>query len=289
MANFLFSHNTLVGLLIFSLGIALAFPACFLLFIRPGRGGVQSQAIMTAACWSISWAGSPSTVSRTRCDHAVGAPAHPGGKGPVSRSHDRLDSLASRESWRADRDRAVMMLFVAGILEGGFRQLSRTRPGDSPSGGCTGLMWLSYFTLAGDADDGRGIAERPRFGLPGGTHGEAAKHRDHRPGGRNAVFDLADQANAPPPLRSTCSSGPSRLPFLSDFGFRVFGAFKLTGQIGLTVALSIMLVLGCGPQPLLHPFRTGLAGVDAGQAGGRNPCGRPQGGPRRRPPSSPAT
>jgi hypothetical protein len=41
------------------------------------------------------------------------------------------------------------MFFVAGILEGGFRQLVQSTDLRLAIGGLTGLLWLFYFVAAG--------------------------------------------------------------------------------------------------------------------------------------------
>jgi len=62
----------------------------------------------------------------------------------------RLESLATQGKVAAQiAIGAMMMLFVAGILEGGFRQLIQPTEWRFAIGGVTGLLWLSYYTLAG--------------------------------------------------------------------------------------------------------------------------------------------
>jgi uncharacterized membrane protein SpoIIM required for sporulation len=62
----------------------------------------------------------------------------------------RLESLAKHGKLAAQiAIGAVLMLFVAAILEGGFRQLVQATPWRFAIGGFTGAAWLSYFTLAG--------------------------------------------------------------------------------------------------------------------------------------------
>jgi hypothetical protein len=46
---------------------------------------------------------------------------------------------------------AVLMLFVAAILEGGFRQLVANTPLRFAIGFGIGALWLAYFSLAGRA------------------------------------------------------------------------------------------------------------------------------------------
>jgi hypothetical protein len=42
-----------------------------------------------------------------------------------------------------------MMLFVAGILEGGFRQLVQSTPLRFAIGLTIGALWLAYYSLCG--------------------------------------------------------------------------------------------------------------------------------------------
>ena len=44
---------------------------------------------------------------------------------------------------------AVLLFFVAGILEGGFRQLVASTPLRLAIGAATGAGWIFYFTRAG--------------------------------------------------------------------------------------------------------------------------------------------
>jgi hypothetical protein len=44
---------------------------------------------------------------------------------------------------------AVVMLFAAAFLEGGFRQLVASTPLRFAIGFGVGALWLAYFTLAG--------------------------------------------------------------------------------------------------------------------------------------------
>jgi uncharacterized membrane protein SpoIIM required for sporulation len=49
---------------------------------------------------------------------------------------------------------AVLLFFVAAILEGGFRQLIQSTEWRYVIGWSFGLMWLAYFTLAGRGREG---------------------------------------------------------------------------------------------------------------------------------------
>jgi hypothetical protein len=43
----------------------------------------------------------------------------------------------------------ILMLFAAGILEGGFRQLVQSTPLRFAIGLSAGALWLAYFSLCG--------------------------------------------------------------------------------------------------------------------------------------------
>ena len=152
MANFLFSHNTLVGLLIFSLGIAAGVPGLLLLFYQ-GLGVGAFIAIHYHRGLLVDFLGWLAVHGVTE----LGAIMLFGAAGLILAEKvlfpdrmTRLESLASRGKLAAQMAiGAVMMLFIAGILEGGFRQLVQATPWRFAIGGFTGLMWLSYFTFAG--------------------------------------------------------------------------------------------------------------------------------------------
>jgi hypothetical protein len=64
--------------------------------------------------------------------------------------YSRLENLALHGRLAAQMAvGAVLMLFVAAILEGGFRQLVANTPLRFTIGFGVGALWLAYFCLAG--------------------------------------------------------------------------------------------------------------------------------------------
>lgn len=152
MANFLFSHNTLVGLLIFSLGIAAGVPGLLLLFYQ-GLGVGAFIALHYDRGLLIDFLGwlAVHGVTELTAIMLFGAAGLILAEKVLFPSRmTRLESLATHGKLAAQiAIGAMMMLFVAGILEGGFRQLVQSTPWRFGIGGFTGLIWLAYFTLAG--------------------------------------------------------------------------------------------------------------------------------------------
>jgi len=151
-ANVLFDHNTLVGILIFSLGVAGGVPTILLLVYQGATlGAFVALHDDRGLLWeSVGWL-SIHGVTEMAAMVVFGAGGlliaekmlFPGRK-------SRLESLAS-EGRVAARIAigGVLMLFVAAILEGGFRQLIQPTHWRMAIGGMTGLLWLAYFGLAG--------------------------------------------------------------------------------------------------------------------------------------------
>ncbi len=152
MANFLFSHNTLVGILIFSLGIAAGVPSLLLLLYQGATLGAFI-ALHDNRGLLVEFLGWLSVHGVTE----LGAILLFGAAGlllaePVlfPARAPRLESLAAEGQTAAKiAIGAALMLFVAGILEGGFRQLVQPTEWRFAIGGTTAVLWLAYFTLAG--------------------------------------------------------------------------------------------------------------------------------------------
>jgi uncharacterized membrane protein SpoIIM required for sporulation len=151
-ANFLFTHNTGIGILTFSLGIAIGAPTLLLLLY---------QGLVLGAFLALH-------VNRGLAVDFVGWVAIHGvteltaiilcGAGGLAIADtvlfpgrlSRLDSLALRGREAAQiAVGAVMLFFVAAILEGGFRQLIGDTGLRYAIGIATGLAWLAYFRRAG--------------------------------------------------------------------------------------------------------------------------------------------
>ncbi len=152
MANYLFSHNTMVGILTFGLGIAAGVPSLLLLLYQGAMLGAfialhdNRGLVVEFLGWlsvhgvteltAILLFGAAGLLLAERVLFPARAP--------------RLESL-SAEGQNAARIAigAALMLLVAGILEGGFRQLIQPTEWRFAIGGTTAMLWLAYFTLAG--------------------------------------------------------------------------------------------------------------------------------------------
>ena len=152
MANYLFSHNTAVGLLIFSLGIAAGVPGLLLLFYQ-GLGVGAFIALHYDRGLLVDFLGwlAVHGVTELTAITLFGAAGLVLAEKVLFPSRmTRLESLATQGKLAAQiAIGAMIMLFAAGILEGGFRQLIQSTPWRFAVGGFTGLIWLGYFTLAG--------------------------------------------------------------------------------------------------------------------------------------------
>jgi uncharacterized membrane protein SpoIIM required for sporulation len=151
-ANLLFDHNSLVGILIFGLGVAGGVPTILLLAYQGATLGAflalhANRGLLIDAIGWISIHG----VTEMSAMIVFGA----GGLVIAQRmlfpgQSSRLESLAS-EGRTAARIAigGVLMLFVAAILEGGFRQLVQPTAWRLAIGATTGMFWLVYFGLVG--------------------------------------------------------------------------------------------------------------------------------------------
>ncbi|HUK11127.1 MAG TPA: stage II sporulation protein M [Stellaceae bacterium] len=152
MANFLFTHNTLIGIMTFSLGIAAGVPTLLLLAYQ----GVILGAFLALHAnrdLTIEFLGWISIHGVTELTAVILCGA--GGlliadKALFPGRYSRLESLAIHGRLAARLAIGAMLLFfVAGILEGGFRQLIQSTPARFAIGGLTALIWLVYFLRGG--------------------------------------------------------------------------------------------------------------------------------------------
>ncbi|MDR2780481.1 MAG: stage II sporulation protein M [Synergistaceae bacterium] len=159
-ANFLFRHNTMVGILCFGLGFMLGVPTMILIAMNGATLGafVALHADKGLAVDFIGWL-SIHGVTEISAILLMGAAGLLLAQNIVFPGRlSRLESLA-RAGHRAAAVAvgSVVMFFIAGIIEGGFRQLISNTAGRLAFAAVTGLLWVCYFTLAGGGanDDGR--------------------------------------------------------------------------------------------------------------------------------------
>jgi uncharacterized membrane protein SpoIIM required for sporulation len=150
MANFLFTHNTVVGILTFSLGLAAGVPTILLLLYQ----GLILGAFLALHAnreLTVDFLGWVAIHGVTE----IGAIILCGAAGLVIADkllfpgrHARVESVAIHGRMAAQiAVGAVLMFFIAAILEGGFRQLIQSTPWRLAIGAATGIGWLTYVTL----------------------------------------------------------------------------------------------------------------------------------------------
>lgn len=152
MANFLFSNNSVVGILAFGLGIAGGVPTLLLLVYQGLALGaflaLHAQRGLTVEF--LGWVSIHGVTELTALILCGAAGLLIGEKVLFPGRYTRLDSLALHGRVAAQiAIGAVLMFFVAAILEGCFRQLVQSTEWRFAIGGGTGLLWLLYFSLAG--------------------------------------------------------------------------------------------------------------------------------------------
>jgi uncharacterized membrane protein SpoIIM required for sporulation len=151
-ANVLFNHNTLVGIFSFGLGLAAGVPTALLLIYN----GLVLGALLALHYnrdLTVDFLGWVSIHGTTE----LGAFILFGAGGLVIAEkmlfpgpYTRVENLALHGRQAAQLAvGAVLMLFVAAILEGGFRQLVQSTPLRLTIGIVVGLLWLAYFSLSG--------------------------------------------------------------------------------------------------------------------------------------------
>lgn len=151
-ATYLFSHNAGIGMFAFALGFALGVPTVLLLFYNGLTLGAflalyDSRGLTWDLVGWLSVHGTTELLAIVLC----------GGGGLVLASaiafpdrETRLESLARRGRAAGTLIMgAVLMLFIAGLLEGFARQLVTDITARYLIGGAMLVFWLAYFTLGG--------------------------------------------------------------------------------------------------------------------------------------------
>ena len=156
-ANSLFRHNARIGILCFGLGFLLGVPTILLIAYNGAALGAFTalHAEKGLAIDFIGWL-SIHGVTEILAVLLAGAAGLAIARNIIfPGAMARTDSLSS-----AGREIAetvvgcVLMFFIAGIIEGGFRQLIAYTPGRYAFAAVTAALWTCYFVLAGRAKDG---------------------------------------------------------------------------------------------------------------------------------------
>ena len=151
-ANVLFNHNTLVGILAFGLGLGVGIPTV-LLSVYQGLPLGAFIALHYNRDLTIDFLGWLSIHGTTELGALILFAA--GGlviaeKMLFPGRYSRIENLALHGRLAAQMAAgAVLMLFVAAILEGGFRQLVQSTPLRFAIGFGVGALWLVYFCYGG--------------------------------------------------------------------------------------------------------------------------------------------
>jgi len=151
-ANVLFSHNTLVGLLSFGLGLGAGIPT-LLLMIYQGLTLGAFLALHYDRGLTVDFLGWISIHGTSEIGALILLSA--GGLVIADRMlfpgrYSRIENLALHGRQAALMGvGGVLMLFVAGILEGGFRQLVQSTPLRFAIGLTIGALWMIYYSRCG--------------------------------------------------------------------------------------------------------------------------------------------
>ena len=152
LANFLFQHNTMIGILSFGLGAAAGLPT-ILLMLSQGLmfGAFLALHYNRGLLWeSLGWVSIHGTTEFGAIVLCAAAGLLIAEKALFPEQYGRLDSMA-----RAGRPAAriavgaMIMFFAAAVLEGGFRQLVQNTGLRLAIGLSVGMAWILYFGLAG--------------------------------------------------------------------------------------------------------------------------------------------
>jgi uncharacterized membrane protein SpoIIM required for sporulation len=151
-AGVLFNHNTLVGIMTFGLGMGIGIPT-IMLTLYQGLPIGSFVALHYNRDLTVDFLGWLAIHGVTELGGLILFAA--GGlviaeKMLFPGRYSRLENLALHGRLAGQMAvGAVIMLFAAAFLEGGFRQLVQSTPLRFAIGFGVGALWVAYFTLAG--------------------------------------------------------------------------------------------------------------------------------------------
>jgi uncharacterized membrane protein SpoIIM required for sporulation len=151
-AAFLFTHNASISLLAFALGFAFGIPTILLLFFNGAMGGGMTAVFAAKGVGYdfYAWLAIHGTTELLAIALCGAAGLHMGSAAAFPGERSRLDALAY-----AGRKAAVVamggvvMLAIAGLLEGFGRQLIQSAEIRFAVGGIMLLFWIVYFSFGG--------------------------------------------------------------------------------------------------------------------------------------------
>jgi uncharacterized membrane protein SpoIIM required for sporulation len=151
-ASFLFTHNVGVAILCFALGVAGGVPTFVLLIFQGLVFGVfVALHYDKGLLWDFLGWTSIHGVTEFGAFILCGAGGLAIAKTILAPGqYSRLDNLARRGREAASLvGGAMIMLFIAGLIEGGLRQLVQSTPERFGFAAATAALWLAYFSLSG--------------------------------------------------------------------------------------------------------------------------------------------
>lgn len=151
-ANVLFSHNTLIGLMCFGLGLAAGIPTLMLTVYQGLSLGafiaLHYDRGLTVDC--LGWLSIHGTTELGAIILLAAGGLVIADKILFPGRYSRLENLALQGRQAAQvAVGGILMLFVAGILEGGFRQLVQSTPLRLAIGLGMATLWFVYFSRCG--------------------------------------------------------------------------------------------------------------------------------------------
>jgi uncharacterized membrane protein SpoIIM required for sporulation len=151
-ANVLFSHNTAVGLMSFGLGLAAGIPTLMLVVYQGLSLGafvaLHYDRGLTIEC--LGWLSIHGTSELGALILLSAGGLVIADKILFPGRYSRIENLALHGRQAAQMAvGGILMLFVAGILEGGFRQLIQSTPLRFAIGLTMGALWLVYYSRWG--------------------------------------------------------------------------------------------------------------------------------------------
>jgi uncharacterized membrane protein SpoIIM required for sporulation len=151
-ASFLFTHNASISLLCFALGFAFGIPTIFLLFLNGVMGGGMTAVFAAKGVGYDfgAWLAIHGTTELLAIALCGAAGLHMGSAAAFPGERSRLDALAfSGRKAATVAMGGVVMLAVAGLLEGFGRQLVQSAEMRIAIGAAMLIVWTCYFTFGG--------------------------------------------------------------------------------------------------------------------------------------------
>lgn len=151
-ATFLFSHNTRIAIFVFGLGVFVCLPAIALTFYNGlGLGAIMALHVDRGLGWDMGgWLSIHGVTELSAICIASGGGIQLGAAilFPGNRTRREALQLAGRDAVKLALVAAVMLV-VAAILEGFFRQTVQDITTRYAIGWGIGLLWLAWALLAG--------------------------------------------------------------------------------------------------------------------------------------------